>query len=124
LHASGVGGVDDENVDALLQHVLDIAQLLGHVMPGIGDQQLGAQAVAGVLQGILHGDEVRVVDFLEGHTDLERRGLAGIGGLGAGDGGAGNGESEGADSGAKALAEADCHGEDPVVFIFERKCHR
>jgi hypothetical protein len=49
LHAGGIGGVDDENVDALLQHVFDVAQLLGHVMAGIGDQQLGAQAVAGVL---------------------------------------------------------------------------
>jgi len=77
LHADGVSGVDQQDVDALLQHVFDITDLLGHVVAGVSDDQLGTDGRAGFFQGVFHGDEIGVVDFLERGADAD--GLGGVG---------------------------------------------
>ena len=37
----GVDGVDDQNADALGNKVLDVGDLLGHIVAGINNRQLG-----------------------------------------------------------------------------------
>ena len=83
LHADRIRGVDQQDVDALLQHVFHVTDLLGHVVAGIGDDQLRTDGRRRFLQGVFHGDEVRVVDFLEGSADAHGGRL----GVGQGDGG-------------------------------------
>nr|GEX37623.1 hypothetical protein [Tanacetum cinerariifolium] len=117
LHAYRVGGVDDQNVDALLQHVFDVADLLGHIVTSVRDQQRCADAGRGVLKGVLHGHEIGVVDLLERSADFQRAGFGCVGGLNSDSAGAGNSDGERTESGANALFEANCHGENPVVFI-------
>ena len=84
FHARAVGRVQQQDVDALLQHILHVRDLLGHVMARVGDDHLGPDLGGGLVQGLLHGHEIRVVHFLERHADLQRvvlcRGQVGRGG--------------------------------------------
>ncbi|MDQ0588788.1 hypothetical protein QFZ47_002897 [Variovorax paradoxus] len=72
LHAGGVGRVQQQDVDLLLDHVLHVADLLGHVVPGIGGDHGCADAGCGFLERLLHRHEVGVVELLEGHADAQR----------------------------------------------------
>lgn len=60
-----------------LQHVFDVADLLGHVVAGVGDDQFRADGCARLFKGVFHGDEIGVVDLLEGGADAN--GLGGVG---------------------------------------------
>ena len=49
FHARAVGRVQQQDVDALLQHVLDVRDLLGHVMARVGYDDLGADLGGGLV---------------------------------------------------------------------------
>ena len=70
--AGGVGRVEQEDVDLLLDHVFNVADLLGNVVACVGDDDRCANRSGGFFQCLLHGDEVGVVEFLERHTDFQR----------------------------------------------------
>ena len=73
LHSAGDGvgvhGVDDQHGDVLGDQVLDVGDLLGHVVTGVGDGQLDAQLVGGSLGAIHQSDEEGVVLGGDGQAD-------------------------------------------------------
>ncbi|KGW79202.1 hypothetical protein Y046_3885 [Burkholderia pseudomallei MSHR2990] len=77
LDARRIGRVHEQDVDLLLQHVLDVAHLLAHVVMRVGDDHLRADRRGRLVERLLHRHEVRVVQLLERHADLQRRRVRG-----------------------------------------------
>ena len=85
-----VHGVDDQHADVGRDQVLDVADLLGHVVTGVGDAQGDAQLIRGGLGALHQGDEEGVVLGGDGQADAAvGRGIGGCGsGLAVDDNGA------------------------------------
>ncbi|MNL15063.1 hypothetical protein D3C87_1360310 [compost metagenome] len=69
--AGAVGRVQKQDVDLLLQHVFHVGNLLCHIVAGVGDDNISADACRGFLQRFLHGHKIGVVQFLERHADFQ-----------------------------------------------------
>ena len=78
--AVGVHGVDDEDADVGGDQIFDVADLLGHVITGVGHAQLHAQFTGRGLGALHQGDKEGVVLGGDGEAD----GAVGCGGSGGG----------------------------------------
>ena len=81
----GVDGVHDQDADALGDQVLDVGNLLGHVVAGIDHRQLCAQLGSGGLGTLSQGDEEGIVQSGDGQADgTVAHGLDGLSNSGIG----------------------------------------
>ena len=65
----GIGGIDQQGIDAFLDQVLDVGGLLGRIILRIHHDELDARIRSSLLRPFFQGDEEGVVQSREGETD-------------------------------------------------------